>query len=254
MIYPKVVTIMHMRAFGVRKTVILMVTTMICPICFGENVVHFSLENGDIQGWKVVAGHFTDPVCTYGGPNSRILAKVGGGSGYLTTSGLAMGREAPDPDRMGGVIESPVFVVEGKEATFLLGGVAAKATLHTKNGRQVRNASQWARGQLKPVRWDVSDLVGEQVFIRLMDPPENAYGTASFDEFRVLGHIDPEATKRRRERLRRENEDSIAPVLRELQDYGEIVFAVREPGKNGHYYVNFGNWCGNPNKWEYGRG
>ncbi len=45
-----------------------------------------------------------------------------------------------------------------------------------------------------------------------------------------------------------------APVLAALRDIGEIIFAVREPGKNGHYYVNFGNWCGNQNKWEYGRG
>jgi len=39
-----------------------------------------------------------------------------------------------------------------------------------------------------------------------------------------------------------------------LQGIDEIVFAVRERGKNDHYYVNFGNWCGNPRKWEYGRG
>ena len=46
----------------------------------------------------------------------------------------------------------------------------------------------------------------------------------------------------------------ISPLLGELEALGEIIFAVRQPGKNGHYYVNFGNWCGNPNKWEYGRG
>ena len=31
-----------------------------------------------------------------------------------------------------------------------------------------------------------------------------------------------------------------------LRGVEEIVFAVRERGKNDHYYVNFGNWCGNP--------
>ena len=39
-----------------------------------------------------------------------------------------------------------------------------------------------------------------------------------------------------------------------LESVQEIVFAVRQRGKNGHYYVNFGNWCGNPDKWEYGSG
>jgi len=39
-----------------------------------------------------------------------------------------------------------------------------------------------------------------------------------------------------------------------LNGIDEVIFAVRQRGKNGHYYVNFGNWCSNPGKWEYGRG
>jgi hypothetical protein len=39
-----------------------------------------------------------------------------------------------------------------------------------------------------------------------------------------------------------------------LRGVEEIVFAVRERGKNDHYCVSFGNWCGIPGKWEYGRG
>jgi hypothetical protein len=46
----------------------------------------------------------------------------------------------------------------------------------------------------------------------------------------------------------------VAQVKQTLHGVDEIVFAVRQRGKNDHYYVNFGNWCGNPNKWEYGRG
>jgi hypothetical protein len=165
-----------------------------------------------------------------------------------------MGDTRPDPERMGGVIESPVFVIESEEATFLLGGIGAQATLHTADGRQVHRASQWARGRMKPVRWNVSDLMGQQVVLRITDPPQNAYGMVCFDAFKVAGRVDQPATAKRRERLRRENADRVAPALEELKRTGEIVFAVREPGRNGHYYVNFGNWCGNPNKWEYGRG
>ena len=54
--------------------------------------------------------------------------------------------------------------------------------------------------------------------------------------------------------LRASEDLPVAQAKQMLQGVDEIVFAVRQRGKNGHYYVNFGNWCGNPNKWEYGRG
>ena len=28
--------------------------------------VHFGFENGDLEGWEVVAGEFSQPVCQYG--------------------------------------------------------------------------------------------------------------------------------------------------------------------------------------------
>ena len=72
---------------------------------------------------------------------------------YVLDWGIAMDREGADPDRMGGVIESPVFVIQGKEATFQLGGVAAQLTLNTAAGREVRRSNQWAPGGMKRVRW-----------------------------------------------------------------------------------------------------
>lgn len=44
------------------------------------------------------------------------------------------------------------------------------------------------------------------------------------------------------------------PASDMLEGIDEITFCVRQRGKNDHYYVNFGNWCSNPKKWEYGRG
>lgn len=245
---------MRLQPTGRRMAMLLWIGALVSPTSADDTEVHFDFEDGDLQGWKVVAGEFPQPVAKYGEPASGKLPKSGDGSYYLTTSGAAMGRTGADPERMGGIIESPVFVVQGKEATFSLGGVSAKVTLHTINGKQVRAASQWAPGNLKSMRWDVSKLGGQRVYLRLTDSPESAYGMASFDAFRVAGHIDLEATKERRENLRRENAALVVGALNELKDVGEIIFAVREPGKNGHYYVNFGNWCGNPNKWEYGRG
>jgi hypothetical protein len=224
------------------------------PVSSEEGTLHFGFEDGDLQGWQVVAGEFSQPVCQYGAQAGGKLPQSGEGAYYLTTNGAAMGQTGTDTERMGGVIESPVFVVQGDEATFLLGGVAAKLTLHTADGQQVRAASQWGPGNLKTVRWDVSKFIGQPVFLRLTDGPENGHGYACLDAFRVAGRIELAATDRWRKRLEQKETAALAAALEELNNVGEIVFAVRQPGKNGHYYVNFGNWCGNPNKWEYGRG
>ena len=235
-------------------TLLLLILTAAGRAAGGRGIVRFDFETRDLQGWQVVAGDLSKPVQTYRASSGKGVPTSGQGSCYLTTSRAAMGRKGPDPERMGGLIESPVFVIRGKAASFLLGGVAARATLHTVEGREVRRASLWAPDKLKPMRWDVSDLIGKKAFIRLIDRPENAYGSTSFDAFEVPGDLDPAATKMRRQRLQRQNESLLAGTMRELKRTGEIIFAVRQPGRNGHYYVNFGNWCQNPNKWEYGSG
>ncbi|MCX6865733.1 MAG: hypothetical protein NTV46_05830 [Verrucomicrobia bacterium] len=52
-------------------------------------------------------------------------------------------------------------------------------------------------------------------------------------------------------------ERTAGPLLAEalrgpLRDVKEIVFAVRAPGRDGHYYANFGHYDRNPNQWVYG--
>lgn len=231
----------------------LAISPSVCGVAIADKLC-FDFEKGDLQGWKVVAGDYPSPVCRYGEIASEKLPKSGRGDYYLTTSGTAVGKEGPDPERMGGIIESPVFVVEGDEMTFQLGGVSAKVTLHTVDGKEVRAAAQWAQGFYKPVRWNVSDLKGERVFLRLIDPPESGYAMSYIDAIDVEGNIDQEATNRRRQEICKTNEQNLSAAQAKIEELGEIVFTVRQPGKNGHYYVNFGNWCHNPNMWEYGNG
>lgn len=49
------------------------------------------------------------------------------------------------------------------------------------------------------------------------------------------------------------SEDTLAPVLAELAKSRKIVFAVREDGKNGHWYANFGHWSVRPDVKMYGK-
>ena len=124
--------------FRVTLSTFLLLIALVSPSSAEEDVVRFGFEGGDLQGWKVVAGEFSQPVCQYGVLASGTCPSPAKEPIISRRAALAMGRTGADPDRMGGVIESPVFVVQGKEATFLLGGVAAQLTLHDGRGRQVR--------------------------------------------------------------------------------------------------------------------
>jgi len=46
----------------------------------------------------------------------------------------------------------------------------------------------------------------------------------------------------------------LGPGAKALQDVPEIVFAVRGPGRDGHYYANFGHYDREPQRWCYGIG
>jgi len=39
-----------------------------------------------------------------------------------------------------------------------------------------------------------------------------------------------------------------------MKDAGDIVFAVRQPGKDGHWYANFSYYAANPDRKAYGEG
>jgi hypothetical protein len=92
-------------------------------------------------------------------------------------------------------------------ATFDLGGFAdgkaAYLALYDLGGRQLRRASPTGRrgdaGKLKPMTWDVADLVGTSVYLRLIDRagPRNG-GYLELDDFQVAGQPDREATLARR--------------------------------------------------------
>ncbi len=65
-----------------------------------------------------------------------------------------------------------------------------------------------------------------------------------------------EGRRQAEEARRKADAEAIRPVLASLKDQGieEIVFALRQPGKDGHWYANFGYFAEDENRLTYGPG
>ncbi|MBN2474935.1 MAG: PD40 domain-containing protein [Pirellulales bacterium] len=169
--------------------------------------VVFDFETGDVQGWRVVEGEFGKLVGSqeffYNRPSVRYNKQ---GEYYLTT----LERTGPRTDEMTGVMESPVFVLDGPAVSFLVGGGNHRDTyvaLCTKDGKEVFQARGQNTETLFRATWDAEDLLGRRVFLRVVDQNTGGWGHVSFDDFSASGRIDEEATKARfasLEQLRRQ--------------------------------------------------
>jgi len=185
--------------------------------CRGE--VAFDFETGDLQGWTVVEGRFDDIISNRQFFHNRPQVKYNKqGNCFLTTLEMSNGR--PN-DRMTGVIESPVFVLRGGKASFLVGGGAHPDTyvaLCTENGKEVLKAHGKNTEVMQHVEWDTSSLRGKKVFLRIVDRNTGSWGHVTFDNFRADGEIDRAATvARAAARERRRREDGMRERMRSLR-------------------------------------
>lgn len=199
-----------------------------------EEIV-FNFEEG-MQDWKVVEGHLGDV------RSSREfffhLDKVKynkEGKVHLTT--LENKGSSYDPFR--GVIESPIWENQGNEISFIIGGgrrAEVYVALCVIEGDEcatiapVAREVLYARGQdnqkMLPVVWDVSDLVGKKVFIRVMDNHTGGWGHITLDDVRAKGVLMPEFTQQYR-KIR-------AVLIPDLPPVFEIVPTQPDPNAKDH--------------------
>ena len=162
-------------------------------------VVRFDFETGDLQGWKVVEGSFDRLVsdrAQYHNPPPRPYNKQG--KYYLSTVEQQPGM--PSNDRFTGVVESPVFVLERPEMSFLVGGgpfEGVYVALCTLDGREVLKARGVQDEVMQRMAWKAPQLVGQRVFLRVVDRETCGWGHVTLDDFTATGRLDAEATKAR---------------------------------------------------------
>ncbi len=164
--------------------------------------VRFDFETGDLQGWKVVEGWFEHPVSDRAVfhnvypeiPDNRYNKQ---GQFYLST---VEQKVDPSNDQMIGVIESPVFVLDEPAMSFLVGGGQAEnvyVALCTLDGKEILKTRGRQTEIMQRVEWSAPQLVGQQVFLRIVDANMDGWGHVTFDDFTAAGRIDGRTTVER---------------------------------------------------------
>ncbi|MGQ9731403.1 MAG: GH116 family glycosyl-hydrolase [Candidatus Zipacnadales bacterium] len=156
----------------------------------------FDFETGDLQGWTVVEGEFAQVISDrMYFHNTPAVPYNKQGTYFLST--LEMPDGSPNDSQVG-IVVSPVFTLSGPTVTLLVGGGAHGNTyvaLCNETGEELRRASGANREEMQRVEWDVRDLVGSQVFVKIVDHNTGSWGHVTLDDFRAQGEIDLEATQ-----------------------------------------------------------
>jgi hypothetical protein len=184
---------------------------LIALVCLGAPVpaaetasqlaeVRFDFETGDLEPWRVVEGWFEHPVSSREMfhnvypeiPQNRYNHQ---GRFYLSTVERKSG---PSNDEMTGVMESPVFVLAGPSMSFLVGGGQAEnvyVALCNLAGQELLKARGRQTEIMHRVDWSAPQLVGQKVFLRIVDANTEGWGHVTFDDFQARGRIDAAATE-----------------------------------------------------------
>ena len=193
--------------------------------------IHFSFEQ-DLQGWKVVEGHFGDVRCGLEFQHHSNNTQPWKKDGKFHLSSLEL-NNAPI-DEQYGVIESPIWKNTGKTVTLLVGGgnvekvavqlceiIGDECTNIAPKVRVIETAKGRNSQSFAPVEWNTEALIGKKLMIRLLDGAGGGWGHITLDGVRAEGEILTDETEHFR-KVR-------ALVFPELPVHREIVPTMPDP-------------------------
>jgi len=106
----------------------------------------------------------------------------------------------------------------------------------------------------------VRNLAGKGRYFRLLCTKANQFSIASIWEIEFLGSGAAESLERAKRETAKAREvatqQARSRLASTLAEHGvkEIVFAMRQPGKDGHWYANFSHYADDDNRLTYGAG
>jgi len=156
--------------------------------------VRFDFETGDLQGWKVVEGKLARVVTDR--PEYHNKGAYTSRQGRFHLSTVEGVNDAP-ADTQRGVIESPVFLLDAPEVSFLIGGGSHPDTyvaLCTLDGKEQAQARGKMSEVMSRAQWNLPQLVGQPVFLRVFDANTGGWGHVTLDDVVATGRIDPVAS------------------------------------------------------------
>ncbi|MEI7957218.1 MAG: hypothetical protein WCJ66_18800, partial [Verrucomicrobiota bacterium] len=156
--------------------------------------LHFDFETGDLQGWKVVEGSFARVVTNRAEYHNKGAYASRQGKFHLST---VEGPNDSSADTQRGVIESPVFLLDAPEISFLIGGGSHPDTyvaLCTLDGKELIQARGKNSEVMERVQWNLPQCITKPVFLRVFDGNIGGWGHVTLDDVTASGRIDPEAS------------------------------------------------------------
>ncbi|MCB1211931.1 MAG: hypothetical protein KDK97_21600, partial [Verrucomicrobiales bacterium] len=155
--------------------------------------LRFSFESGTLEDWEVVEGKFGQPVTTLAAlPRHQDLPFARHGRHHLSTA--VVSDDAPPSDQQIGVLESPVFVLEGDQIALLMGGGFDREQLYfglvdSTTGEVLMKSGGKKDAQMRRIIWDVSKWKGARVRLRLVDHQTSGWGHLNVDDISVQGTL-----------------------------------------------------------------
>jgi arylsulfatase A-like enzyme len=178
--------------------------------------LQFDFEKGDLQGWRVVSGGFEALVNKRANFHHALGSAKYNKQGDFYLSTLERKAGGSGNDSQTGVVESPVFTVKGKNASFLIGGGKHPNThvalVNAADGKQLLKANGRHNEQMFRINWDLSKFNGMSVFLRLVDQNKGGWGHVTFDDFSATAELDDVATQSRWSKLKAQPAKQAKPV------------------------------------------
>ena len=161
--------------------------------------LRFTFESGTLDGWSMVEGRAGRPVSEHGSlPRWKSRPFNHEGRYHLSTVATSKGLS----DKQQVVFQSPKFVIHGDRASFLASGGFDNDSLFVglfdaETGKVLMTAGGPQGPQMKRTIWDVRQLRGKTVFLRIVDQHTGSWGHLTFDDFSIDGRLLADGTQSR---------------------------------------------------------
>jgi hypothetical protein len=165
-------------------------------ILLAQPTVQFGFESGQLEPWTLIEGAFGKLVCDRAEYHHSGGAYRKEGTWFLSTLESPEGR--PD-DRYTGTVISPVVVLSGPEIRLLVGGGKQETTyvaLCTLDGTEHQQARGENAQRMADRIWQVPELVGQPVYLKVVDHHTGGWGHLTLDDVRLQGTVDQAASRR----------------------------------------------------------
>jgi putative membrane-bound dehydrogenase-like protein len=158
----------------------------IIPVGADGKPLNLNFENGTIDGWKAEGKAWEKQPAKGEFSQTRMF---GDGKKAEMTGQFWIGGYEFLYDEPQGTLTSATFEVTQPFGSFLIGGGADRTTrvelVLAENNRPFYSVSGRNEENLRPVIIDLSKLVGQKIYIRLVDQQSGGWGHVNFDDFRL---------------------------------------------------------------------